>query len=191
MKLLYTLLAALLLAAAPAAAQTVKALAYNTTNGNVAYSGTNVLTFTNSVTFASINLVGQTNEVEFQTVRSTDIVIDGAISFEGGPEATRTNLGLTWAALTNSNAASFYTATLDAYSLIQAAVAEDPPTLREDIGLPLPALTNTSNVTMMRALAGSTNTAEPFSGTFNVIDNSNTPFAIVVSNGIILSVTEY
>jgi hypothetical protein len=55
---------------------------------------------------------------------------------------------------------------------------------RTNLGLPLPALTNTSNVTMMRALAGSTNTNMPPSGTF-VIDPANT-YEMVVSNGIIL-----
>lgn len=48
---LRTILAALLLAAAPAAAQTIKTLGYNTTNGNVV-AATN-LTFTNSLNFAT------------------------------------------------------------------------------------------------------------------------------------------
>jgi hypothetical protein len=50
---LLTLLAAAALAAAPAAAQTIKSLGYNTTNGNVVYSGTNPLTFTNPLQFAT------------------------------------------------------------------------------------------------------------------------------------------
>jgi hypothetical protein len=50
---LLTLLAAAALAAAPAAAQTIKSLGYNATNGNVVYSGTNPLTFTNSLQFAT------------------------------------------------------------------------------------------------------------------------------------------
>ena len=47
------LLLAAALAASPAAGQTVKSLGYNTTNGQVVYSGTNPLTFTNSVGFAT------------------------------------------------------------------------------------------------------------------------------------------
>jgi hypothetical protein len=49
---LITLLAALLLCA-PSHAQTIKSLGYNTTNGLVVYSGTNPLTFTNSLQFAT------------------------------------------------------------------------------------------------------------------------------------------
>jgi hypothetical protein len=50
---LLTLLASGLLAAGPASAQTVKSLGYNTTNGFIVYSGTNPLTFTNSLQFAT------------------------------------------------------------------------------------------------------------------------------------------
>jgi hypothetical protein len=56
-------------------------------------------------------------------------------------------------------------------------------TTRTNLGLPLPALTNTSNVTTMRALAGSTNTNQPFSGSI-ALTNTNT---LVFSNGILLS----
>jgi hypothetical protein len=55
---------------------------------------------------------------------------------------------------------------------------------RTNLGIPLPALTETSNVTMMRALAGSTNTNEPFSG--SVVVDTNT---LVFTNGILLEVT--
>jgi len=61
---------------------------------------------------------------------------------------------------------------------------------RTNLSLPLPALTNTSNVTMMRALAGSTNTNQPFSGTLSWQDYNDDTVSIVVSNGIILSVVE-
>jgi hypothetical protein len=71
-------------------------------------------------------------------------------------------LGATW--LTNTNVTNFRTA----------------------IGLGLPALTNTSNVTMMRELAGSTNTNEPFSGSISVVGTNNTN-TLVFSNGILLS----
>jgi hypothetical protein len=49
---LLTFLAALLLCA-PSHAQTIKSLGYNTTNGFIVYGGTNPLTFTNSLQFAT------------------------------------------------------------------------------------------------------------------------------------------
>jgi hypothetical protein len=61
---------------------------------------------------------------------------------------------------------------------------------RTNLGIPLPALTNTSNVTIMRELAGSTNTNEPFSNTFTIRDQNDDVFVVTVSNGIILSVQE-
>ena len=51
MKLRLLILLAAALAAAPAAGQTIKSLGYNTTNGQVVYSGTNPLTFTNPLAF--------------------------------------------------------------------------------------------------------------------------------------------
>jgi hypothetical protein len=50
---LLILLAAAALAAAPAAGQTIKSLGYNTTNGQIVYSGTNALTFTNALQFST------------------------------------------------------------------------------------------------------------------------------------------
>ena len=47
------ILLAAALAASPAAGQTIKSLGFNTTNGQVVYSGTNPLTFTNSLQFAT------------------------------------------------------------------------------------------------------------------------------------------
>jgi hypothetical protein len=77
---LLILLAAAALAAAPAAGQTVKSLGYNTTNGQIVYSGSNSLTFTNALQFST-----------------------------NARAATRTNLGLgaTW--LTNTSATNFRT----------------------------------------------------------------------------------
>jgi hypothetical protein len=63
-------------------------------------------------------------------------------------------------------------------------------TTRTNLGIPLAALTNTSNVTMMRALAGSTNTNEPFSGTIAVLDASTNARDITISNGIIVGIEE-
>jgi hypothetical protein len=64
-----------------------------------------------------------------------------------------------------------------------------PNVVRTNVGLPLAALTNTSNVTMMRALAGSTNTNQPFSGTISFPDANNDDQTITISNGIIVNWT--
>ena len=53
MKNLYLILVLLLFGAASAHSQTLKTLSYNTTNGAVVYSGTNSLTFTNPLQFAT------------------------------------------------------------------------------------------------------------------------------------------
>jgi hypothetical protein len=50
---LLILLAAAALAASPAAGQTIKSLGYNTTNGQIVYSGSNSLTFTNALQFST------------------------------------------------------------------------------------------------------------------------------------------
>jgi hypothetical protein len=62
--------------------------------------------------------------------------------------------------------------------------------VRTNLGLEAIWLTNTSNVTAMRALAGSTNTNEPVSGAFEFKNAANDVFIMTVSNGIILSVVE-
>ena len=65
--------------------------------------------------------------------------------------------------------------------------AADQAKARTNLGLPLAALTNTSSVTMMRALSGSTNTNHPYSGSISVTGTNNTN-TLVFSNGILQSV---
>jgi len=193
--------------------QTIKSLGYNT-NGNVVYTGTNVLTFTNNIGFSSGRIeIGQglgfwdeadgTYALFFQ---GDDPVI---LNSRWNDDSVRSALGLgaTW--LTNTNVTNFRAAIgLGATNEVQFAhidttsfeilgsngVVFDLPiaadATRANLSLPLPALTNTSNVTMMRALAGSTNTNQPFSGTFQFISVGDDVFEMVVSNGIILSVSE-
>jgi hypothetical protein len=60
---------------------------------------------------------------------------------------------------------------------------------RTNLGLPLPALTNTSNVTVMRALAGSTNTNQPYSGAVELSDGI-VSWLLTFSNGILLKLDE-
>lgn len=59
---------------------------------------------------------------------------------------------------------------------------------RSSLSLGLPALTNTSNVTMMRALAGSTNTNQPYTGNIEIKNHANDNYYLDVQNGIILNV---
>ena len=143
--------------------QTMKALSYNTTNGVVAYSGSNTLTFTTSANFEADIFASS-----FETVSGsnyTQLTPDGLqFGHAGIASATRTNLGLGAAWLTNTNATNF----------------------RSAIGLSLPALTNTSNVTTMRALAGSTNTNQPYSGVITYKDDVDDINTLTVSNGIII-----
>ena len=132
-----------------------------------------------------------------------------------GAAITRTNLGLGASWLTNTTVTNFRTAiglgegntvrfeqffstdtvevgsstnaiqiTTEAIEFGHAGIAA---TTRTNLSLGLPALTNTSNVTMMRALAGSTNTNQPFSGSISVTGTNNTN-TLVFSNGILQSV---
>jgi hypothetical protein len=152
-----------------------------------------------------------------------------SISFSGGANVsgTRTNLGLGWPALTNTNAATVllginasnqvvastniiftngvaFTTNAAAATLanlglgtnasvtisnlnVQSVSITNADTFRTNISIPLPALTNTSNVTMMRALAGSTNTNEPWSGVIELTDGSQ-GWSLSFSNGILLSI---
>jgi hypothetical protein len=202
-RLLFTLLLAAFCATGHA--QTIKSLGYNTVNGQVVYTGTNVLTFTNQVSVGdSQAIIGSGNGVLFFFDQDGTKDIFG---FDGGePDVARAraNLGLgaTW--LTNTNVTNFRTAIglgasnsvsfndlrideliIDGENGIGFENEDGKANTRSALGLPLPALTNTSNVTMMRALAGSTNTNEPFSGTIQFVDGNNVDIYIYVTNGII------
>jgi hypothetical protein len=132
------------------------------------------LTNTNAAT--SLLGINASNEV----VAATNIIFTNGVAFTtNAAAATLANLGLgTNASVTISN--------LNA----QSVSITNADTFRSDLGIPLPALTNTNNADTMRALAGSTNTNEPFSGTLSWQDFNDDTVSIVVSNGIILSVSE-
>jgi hypothetical protein len=193
-----TLLAILLatLCAATSYGQTMKALAYNASNGVVAYSSTNTLQLPSSVKFggdtrivSSVLQFANEDRVSLEESRFFgDWTFAGSITFEAAA-SVRTNLGLGAAWLTNGNVTNFRTAiglgatndvAFNSVNVTNAAAT------RTNIGLPLPALTNISNVTMMRALAGSTNTNTPASGTYQLTNI----ISIIISNGIILEVEE-
>jgi hypothetical protein len=181
------------LCAATSYGQTMKVLAYDSSNNTV--SATQRVTFSllgfGTGTAAAPSLTHASGTNVFGTFASSQVgigpfvgwTVNGTrrfyistntiraefpISFANATNeaTTRTNLGLgaTW--LTNDNVTNF----------------------RAAIGFDLPALTNTSNVTMMRALAGSTNTNQPYSGTIELSDGTQ-GWSLTFSNGILLSIT--
>jgi hypothetical protein len=146
-KLFLTLLLASL-CAATGYGQTIKALGYNTTNNRIiGPTNTNALVFTNVTTFdvdaffngGDIRIGG--GSLDFggnERINLEENRFAGDWTFDQ-PASWRTNLGLgaTW--LTNDNVTNF----------------------RSDIGIPLPALTNTSNVTFQGAIFPETTTNAP------------------------------
>jgi len=162
MKTLLTLLLALC-AIASASGQTIRTLGYTTTNGKVVYSGTNVLNFTNQIRF------GETNDGWLLT--SSGLQHSGGFILD-----------------TEGNSIVGGGLTIGFGSAIGFGGTNEvlfASTTRTNLGLPLPALTNTSNVTTMRALGGSTNTNEPFNGSFEVsVPGGN--ILMIFSNGIFL-----
>lgn len=163
-------LAALILSAVCLQAQT-RSLIYNATNGRViANTGTNGLTFTNQVAFLASDITtygsGLTSfgvSLNFEERRVQDVAITNDVFNWSSGEYVE--LGLPIAFVSTNKAA----------------------TTRTNLGLGLPALTNTSNATMMRALSGSTNTNHPFSGTVDIIDGNMDSHNVTISNGIIVN----
>jgi hypothetical protein len=208
MKTLLTLLLATLYAAT-SYGQTMKALSYNVSNGVVAYSGVNTLSFGSSA--VELNTLTAQTAVTFQKAIAFDDVASLGID-----ATTRSNLGLGLPALTNTDVTNFRTAiglgTTNTVTFSNVVILGNVSTTnvistatnfnvggtlnvtnkaetRTNLGLPLPALTNTSNVTTMRALAGSTNTNQPYSGIIQYADGPDgDTYEMTVSNGIILKI---
>jgi len=235
-RLILLLAAALLCWAAPAAGQTIKSLGFNTTNGQIVYSGTNALTFTNALQFSTnaraatrTNLggttvgnavftatnaaaaamaieLGTTNKVSFDTVSAKQSTgfssatlnglqwqnmypsSNGLIGLYGSDAEGTTTFGINIGTMSGTTAevALFNANRITFYEPLTFNNTTNAATTRTNLGLGLPALTNTSNVTTMRALAGSTNTNQPFSGSISVVGTNNTN-TLVFSNGILLS----
>jgi hypothetical protein len=169
-------------------AQTIKSLGYNTTNGQIV-AATNVV-WTNAFSFS-------TNTVAAQ-VRTNlgGTTVGNAVFTATNAAVARDAIGLSSTNDVNFNRAQIGGAsvTTDGFSGGNFEITEDhaltfsvtgrPATTRTNLGIPLSALTNTSNVTAMRALSGSTNTNEPYSGSV-ALTNTN---VLVFSNGILQSV---
>jgi hypothetical protein len=193
MKTFLTLLLATL-CAATSYGQTIKSLGFNSTNGQV-IAATNVV-WTNAFNFSTNTVAEQvrtnlglgatwltnTNVTNFRT----------AIGLGDTNDVTFKNLFVAgdYAPPSSGSLAQFGEA-MDVFTnYIQASVPVyfgQAATTRTNLGLPLPALTNTSNVTAMRALSGSTNTNHPFSGSVSVVGTNNTN-TLVFSNGILQAV---
>jgi len=174
MKHLLTLLLATL--CATGYGQTIKALGYNTTNNTiVGLTNNQRLRFEHiqlsAGTAAAPSLVYTSGTNSFGTFASSEFgtgpflgfSVEGTRRFFISTNTIRAELPL-----------SFNNATNEAVT-------------RTNLSLGLPALTNTNNADTMRALAGSTNTNEPFSGTIEFQDLNDDTVTIVVSNGIITS----
>jgi hypothetical protein len=193
MKTLLTLLLAL--CAATGYGQTIKTLGYNTTNGQVVYSGTNTLTFTNAVLWnANVSAVD---------LGANNLTVEGAIYFTEALTniaVTRTNLGLGAAWLTNTtipnflssiglsatNEVSFETVSVDQLSWEGTTVFEpETGTFYTDINF-----NNTTNAAITRTnlgLGGGITTNRTFvsyNGT-NYTTNS-----VSISNGVITGWTQ-
>jgi len=170
MKTLTTLLA-LALFCATAYGQTIKSLGY-TTNGEVVYTGTNTLTFTNAFTVAT-NAVAEVR---------TNL---GLGSLSVGTFSVATNLALkvsTNLVVTNGVIIGNDIAVtqIEARRIFVEGTDDDPIRFDEP----------EQAGKFVRALAGSTNTNEPLSDTILFKNDTDDVFEMVISNGIILRVQE-
>jgi hypothetical protein len=126
------------------------------------------------------NSVLGTNSTNTVTVGG-NLLVGGSISVTNAA-TTRTNLGL--GALDSVQFSNVYaTATTEVRTLF---VNDSTNQVRVQFEEPANAKT------FVRNLTGSTNTNEPFSGTFNFNDpETQSDFAVTVSNGIILFINEF
>jgi hypothetical protein len=160
--------------------------------------GWSALTNTNAANFRTAIALGQTDSVTFSsatisnsltvatTLGSSLFINNTNISIKYGPEGSGF-LRLFNGGETISLGADGKTELSGPLAFDQTA---DAAITRTNLGLPLPALTNTSNVTTMRALSGSTNTNHPYSGVLTVLDVGafDDTVAVTISNGIIISI---
>jgi PPE-repeat protein len=177
MKTILTLLLATLCAAS-GYGQTIKSLGFDSTSGQViANTGTNRLTFTNTVSISAGQVLtssGTTNFVGIG-VGATNVGLASGGAIQG-------HLGL----VSSGKLMTVLSSVSGIFFYGPITFASDVEQTRTNLGLPLAALTNTSNVTTMRALSGSTDTNHPFSGSVSVVGTNNTN-TLVFSNGILQS----
>ena len=150
MRHLLALLAALTLLAAPAAAQTIKSLGFNTTNGQVvANTGTNVLTFTNAISVSGGQILSPMGTTNFVGVgvgsTSSGLASDGFI---------QGNIGI----VDDGNLIALFGNGAGVYMYRPITFASGVEQTRTNLGLGLGLLTNTS-ITNFQSAMFSTNTA--------------------------------
>jgi hypothetical protein len=177
--------------------QTIKTLGYNATNGQIV-AATNVV-WTNSFSFStntataqvrtnlSLGLPALTNTSATNFRTAIGLGETNAVSFNSvAVNVIREGTNEIWDVFNNTfqTGVSFK----ESFSFIGTNASTARGETRTNLSLGLPALTNTSNVTMMRALAGSTNTNEPYSGSISVTGTNNTN-TLVFTNGILREVT--
>jgi hypothetical protein len=164
----------LLLAACAVSAhgQTIKAVAFNTTN--------NTVVSTNRITFP---LLGAASG----TAATPSLSIASGTNVFGVFATTQLGIGV-YLGFSVDGTRRFYisTNTIRAELPISFSSTINSAETRTNLGIPLPALTNTSNVTMMRALSGSTNTNGPVNGVFDFLNGDTNSVSVSISNGIIV-----
>lgn len=187
----------------------------NTASGDYSLAAGRSASATNSGSFVwadnQATAFGSTNTNSF-SVRATGGMSvdlgDVGIAFRNSASAgaTRTNLGLGLGSTVEvgfgtvripSPTGISFIEPIDNETVLFLPLDADPvginpihwnhPSVRTSLGLPLSALTNTSNAAMMRALSGSTNNSHPFSGSISVVGTTNTN-TLVFSNGILQSI---
>jgi len=167
-RILAIVLAIVCATAASAFSQTIRTLGYNTTNGQIVYSGTNTLSFQNTVQFGLTVNFGSDISINSTTISGYNVTLNLE-------EAIFANSSGPW---------NFQNTGIYSVGAIEFDNTTNAATTRTNLGLPLNALTNDSNVKLMRALSGSTNTNEPYSGSVS-LTNTNT---LVFSNGVLLRI---
>mgnify|MGYP001555090169 CR=1 FL=1 len=159
MKHLATIL--LLALCATASAQTIKTLGYNTTNGEVVYSGTNTLHITNDYIKLDSDLAISNNAILFggdvvyepeTGAFYTDVFVDSAKSLAVGVDGTNSvsvGIGSSGIIIEGNRSGQ----------VIELIGTNLAPTIRADLGLPWTGLTNTNAATFQGALFSATNAA--------------------------------
>jgi hypothetical protein len=153
-RLFFTLLLATF-CAATGYGQTLKALMYNTTNGAVAYAGTNSLTFTNDIVFQQ---QFNANIVTFEEIFAGQIEVSGT-------EDTNQSVSF------SGNGLQFFNGQGISFTGTNAAVAA--ATTRTNL-----ALGATNSVTFNRVVAGATNVPQNLIGGFVAQNGSGEEFHI-------------
>jgi hypothetical protein len=166
--------------------------------------GWSALTNTNAANFRTNIGLGTNNQAQFQSILlgvngTIQAPTGGSISLESCTFPT-INVGSFGQLSTAFNGTNYFmrvrgpnSNVIEAFDAVVNFLApisfNDPyaAQTRTNLGLPLAALTNTSNVTAMRALSGSTDTNHPFSGSVSVVGTNNTN-TLVFSNGILQAV---